>query len=55
MVSLQLTSTPFGSQRGCWNWFGYLNDLDNLVYATKDAVQMKGAFRMIQRVAGLEA
>jgi hypothetical protein len=42
-----VTSTPFGSDSGCFNWYGYLDDRDNLDFASKDAVQMRGIFAMI--------
>ena len=37
---------------GCWNFLGYLNDLSNGAYATKDAVQMRGIKKMIDRMTG---
>jgi len=37
---------------GCWNQLGYMNDLHNGAYARKDAVQMKGIFKMLNRITG---
>ena len=42
-----------GNPYGCWNWFGYLNDLLFESYAKRDAEQMAGTFRMVQRAAGI--
>ena len=38
---------------GCWNWFGYLNDLFGADYAKKNAEQMLGMYQMLQRAAGI--
>ncbi len=46
----QTASTTFGSDSGCFNWYGYLGDLDDLDYAKKSAVQMEGIFKMIEAV-----
>ena len=42
-----------GNPYGCWNWFGYLSDLMGEKYAQKDAVQMLGVYKMIERAANL--
>jgi len=41
-----------GNPFGCWNFMGYLNDLSDGSYATKYATQMRGIFRMINRMTG---
>ncbi|TRY67557.1 hypothetical protein TCAL_03306, partial [Tigriopus californicus] len=48
-IARTLTGNPYG----CWNWFGYLNDLLYEEYATKNAKQMKGVYQMLTKVTGL--
>jgi len=49
----QLTGTDFGSDSGCWNWYGYLNDLQDYDFAKKSAQQMDGLIKMIKAAANL--
>jgi poly(3-hydroxybutyrate) depolymerase len=35
---------------GCWNWWGY--GYDDVDYLTKDGVQVRALWAMVQRVAG---
>ena len=37
---------------GMWNTIGYKNDLYKGQYASKDAVQMRGIFNMINHMTG---
>lgn len=41
-----------GNPTGCWNFLGYLGDLSNGAFATKDATQMRGIYKMITRMTG---
>ena len=45
-----MTSTDFGSESGCFNWSGYLGDLEDNDFAKKDAVQMRGIYRLIEAI-----
>jgi hypothetical protein len=49
----QIQSNLLVNPNGCWNWFGYLGDYPSAAYATKHAIQMKGIFKMIARIANL--
>eukprot|EP00095_Tigriopus_kingsejongensis_P003179 maker-scaffold91_size383040-snap-gene-1.32 protein:Tk03179 transcript:maker-scaffold91_size383040-snap-gene-1.32-mRNA-1 annotation:"hypothetical protein DAPPUDRAFT_194537" len=42
-IAKTLTGNPYG----CWNWFGYLNDLLFEEYATKNAKQIEGIYKML--------
>ena len=42
----------FGNPHGCWNTLAYLDDLANGAFATKDATQMHGIYKMINRMTG---
>jgi predicted peptidase len=42
----------FGNPHGCWNTLAYLGDLDGGAFATKNAVQMHGIKKMIERMTG---
>ena len=46
----QVTGTTFGSDSGCFNWYGYLDDLGDNDFAKRDAVQMRGIYDMIGAV-----
>jgi len=37
---------------GCWNFKGYLGDLNDGKYATKDGIQMRVIKNMISKVLG---
>ena len=39
---------------GCWNWWGYLNDSADTIFATRNAVQMRAIFAMIDRMAKVD-
>ena len=38
---------------GSWNIYGFLGESEDFLYATKEARQMKGVARIIDRVAGI--
>jgi hypothetical protein len=42
-----------GNAYGCYNWYGYLNDLLFQKYATKEGPQMAGCYNILARAAGL--
>lgn len=48
-VGLDGVNNPYG----CWDWFGYLGDLFGDEYATKDGIQMRAVYEMMQRISGI--
>ena len=49
---LQIKTDWFMNPHGCWNFKGYLGDLNDGKYATKDGIQMRVIRNMISRVLG---
>ncbi|MCO6418067.1 PHB depolymerase family esterase [Siccirubricoccus sp. KC 17139] len=47
----RLTDAFNANPRGCWNWWGYGYDAD---YPTKEGVQVRALWGMVQRVTGRE-
>ena len=49
---LQIKTDWFMNPHGCWNFKGYLGDLNDGKYATKDGIQMRVIRNMISKVLG---
>ena len=43
-----------GNESGCWNVFGFLGDLRDNVYASREGKQMSAAYNILARAARID-